>query len=145
MTIGGLGKVLANQAIESTKKTVMDAVNPSDPPKTAKPTETSQSSPADVGAIIVGQIQAMQRPLREDQELCVTFRAGDEMLRVTEILVPNAQVLIFVGADAQGNVTRVISPVDMAQVVCKVKPVSPGAGPVRVNVLTPKPQPKPAA
>jgi hypothetical protein len=141
MTIGGLGKVLANQAIESTKKTVMDAVN--DPPKTPKPVETS--APVDVGAIIVGQIQAMQRPLRDDQELSVMFRAGDEMLRVTEILVPNAQVLIFVGADAAGHVTRVISPVDMAQVVCKVMPVAAGAGPVRVNVLTPKPAPKPAA
>ena len=145
MTIGGLGKVLANQAIESTKKTVMDAVNPSDAPKNAKPAEASQPAPADVGAIIVGQIQAMQRPLRDDQELAVTFRAGDEMLRVTEILVPNAQVLIFVGADTAGHVTRVISPVDMAQVVCKVMPVAPGAGPVRVNVLTPKPQPRPGA
>ena len=144
MTIGGLGKVLANQAIESTKKTVMDAVNPANPPKTAKPAETSPPAPADVGAIVVGQIQAMQRPLREDQELRVTVRAGDEMLRITEILVPNAQVLIFVGTDAHGHVTRVISPVDMAQVVCKVMPVA-GAGPVRVNVLTPKPQPRPGA
>jgi hypothetical protein len=145
MTIGGIGKVLANQAIESTKKTVMDAVNPADTAKAAKPAETPQSAQVDIGAIIVGQIQAMQRPLREDQELAVTFRAGDEMLRVTEILVPNAQVLIFVGVDAQGHVTRVISPVDMAQVVCKVTPVAAGAGPVRVNVLTPKPQPRPAA
>jgi hypothetical protein len=145
MTIGGLGKVLANQAIESTKKTVMDAVNPSDPAKNPKPAETHQSAQVDVGAIIVGQIQAMQRPLREDQELSVTFRAGDEMLRVTEILVPNPQVLIFVGADAEGRVTRVISPVDMAQVVCKVMPVAAGASPVRVNVLTPKPQPRPGA
>jgi hypothetical protein len=145
MTIGGLGKVLANQAIESTKKTVMDAVNPSDPPKTAKSAETSPPAPADVGAIVVGQIQAMQRPLREDQELRVAVRAGDEMLRVTEILVPNAQVLIFVGADAEGRVTRVISPVDTAQVVCKVMPVASGAGAVRVNVLTPKPQPRPGA
>ncbi len=87
----------------------------------------------------------MQRPLKDDQELAVTFRAGDEMLRVTEILVPNSQVLIFAGADADGHVTRVISPVDAAQVVCKVMPVAPGASPVRVNVLTPKPQPKPAA
>ena len=140
MTIGGLGKVLANQAIESTKKTVMDAVNPADAAKTAKPPEGQP----DFCAIIVGQIQAMQRPLGENQELAVTVRAGDEMLRVTEILVPNAQVLIFVGADAEGNVTRVISPADAAQVVCKVKPVAVGAKPVRVNVLTPKPQPKPA-
>ncbi len=37
MTIGGIGKVLANQAIESTKKTVMDAVNPSNPPAENSP------------------------------------------------------------------------------------------------------------
>lgn len=73
------------------------------------------------------------------------FRAGGEMLRVTEIFVPNAQVLVFAGLDAEGRVTRVISPVDAAQVVCKVMQVAPGAAPVRINVLTPKPQPKPAA
>jgi hypothetical protein len=142
MTIGGLGKALANQAIESTKKSVIDAVNPADAAKAAKPAEATLP---DLCAIIVGQIQAMQRPLGENQELAVTFRAGDEMLRVTEILVPNAQLLIFVGADAEGNVTRVISPAETAQVICKVKPVTAGMKPVRVNVLTPKPQPKPAA
>ncbi|MGA2711575.1 MAG: hypothetical protein ABSG41_00590 [Bryobacteraceae bacterium] len=141
MTIGSLGKVLANQAIESTKNTVMDAVRPSEP---AKPAE-SKPGLQDTGAVIIGQIQAMQRPLREDQELAVTFRAGNEMLRITEIFVPNAQVLVFAGVDPEGNVTRVIAPVDTAQVVCKVVPVATGANPVRVNVLTPKPQPKPAA
>jgi hypothetical protein len=142
MTIGGLGKALANQAIESTKNTVMDAVRPSDAAKTAAP---AQPVGQDAGSIIIGQIQAMQRPLREDQELAVTFRAGLEMLRVTEIFVPNAQVLVFSGLDPDGHVTRVITPVDMAQVVCKVMQVTAGSNPIRVNVLTPKPQPKPAA
>jgi hypothetical protein len=141
MTIGSLGKVLANQAIESTKNSVMEAVRPSEPAKSAETKPTVQ----DVGAVIIGQIQAMQRPLGEDRELAVTFRAGNEMLRITEIFVPNAQVLVFAGVDPEGNVTRVISPVDTAQVVCKVVPVAPGVNPVRVNVLTPKPQPKPAA
>src|SRR5579863_6238681 len=141
MTIGSLGKALANQAMETTKNTVMDAVRPSDP---AKPAE-AKPLPQDTGAIIIGQIQAMQRPLREDQELAVTFRAGNEMLRVNEIFVPGSQVLVFSGVDPEGRVTRVISPVDAAQVVCKVMPVAAGAAPVRVNVLTPKPQPKPAA
>jgi hypothetical protein len=144
MTIGSLGKALANQAIESTKNTVIDAVRPSEP---AKPVDARPAQPVvqDTGSIIVGQIQAMQRPLRDDQELAVTFRAGNEMLRVNEIFVPNGQVLVFSGLDPEGNVTRVISPVDTAQVVCKVLPVTPGSNPVRVNVLTPKPQSKPIA
>jgi hypothetical protein len=141
MTIGSLGKALANQAMETTKNTVMDAVRPSDP---AKPAE-GKPLPQDTGAIIIGQIQAMQRPLRDDQELLVAFRAGSEMLRVKEIFVPSAQVLVFAGVDEEGNVTRVIAPVETAQVVCKVVPVEAGASPIRVNVLTPKPAPKPAA
>src|ERR1700722_8481498 len=98
MTIGSLGKVLANQAIESTKNTVMDAVRTPDPAKSAEP----KPAPAkDTGAAIVAQIQAMQRPLKEDQELAVLFRAGDEMLRINEIFVPNAEVLVFAGVDTQ--------------------------------------------
>jgi hypothetical protein len=151
MTIGSLGKVLANQAIESTKATVLDAVMPSDP-KRAGPSKTPEPTPAaihagtaDTGSAIIGQIQAMQRPLKEDQELAVLFRAGDEMLRVTEIFVPNSEVLVFAGTDAQGNVTRVISPVNAAQVICKIFKVAPGATASRVNVLTPRPQPKPGS
>lgn len=143
MTIGSLGKTLANQAIESTKNTVLDAVRT---PTPAKPAEQKPTPPAaDTGAAIVGQIQAMQRPLKEDQELAVLFRAGDEMLRVTEIFVPNTEVLVFAGVDSQGNITRVISPVGAAQVVCRILKVAPGATPSRVNVLTPRPQPKPGA
>lgn len=145
MTIGSIGKALANQALDSAKSSVIDAVRTPEPAKPAEAKPAPQPAPAEIGAIILGQIQAMQRPLREDQELAVMFRAGGEMLRVTEIFVPNAQVLVFAGLDAEGRVTRVISPVDAAQVVCKVMQVAPGAAPVRINVLTPKPQPKPAA
>jgi hypothetical protein len=142
MTIGSIGKALASQAIESTKSTVMDAVRQPDP---AKPGEAKPAIAQDAGTVILGQIQAMQRPLKDDQELVVTFRAGDEMLRVTEIFVPNPQVLVFAGVDKEGHVTRVISPVDSSQVICKVMAVTPGFNAIRVNVLTPKPQPKPAA
>jgi hypothetical protein len=143
MTIGSLGKTLANQAIESTKNSVMDAVRTPAPPKTAE--HKPVAATPDTGAAIVAQIQAMQRPLKEDQELAVLFRAGDEMLRVNEIFVPNPEVLVFAGVDAQGNITRVISPVDAAQVVCRILKVAPGATPSRVNVLTPRPQPKPGS
>lgn len=146
MTIGSLGKVLANQAIESTKNSVIDAVRTPDPSKTPKPAEPARINPAaDTGAAIIAQIQAMQRPLKEDQELAVLFQAGNEMLRVQEIFVPNTEVLVFAGVDSDGNVMRVISPVNAAQVVCRILKVAPGATPSRVNVLTPRPQPKPGS
>lgn len=140
MTIGSIGKTLANQAMDTAKNSVMDAVRGPDATKPAQQTP----APSGLGSVIVGQIQAMQRPLREDQELAVTLRAGNEMLRVTEIFVPNSQILVFSGVDPEGRVTRVITPVETVQVVCKVMQVTPGTSPVRVNVLTPKPQPKPS-
>jgi hypothetical protein len=145
MTIGSIGKTLASQAIDTAKNSVIDAVK-GPPPAPAKTAET-KSAPAvsDTGAAIVAQIQAMQRPLREDQELSVEFRAGNETLRVTEIFVPGPEVLVFAGVDGAGNVTRVISPVNTAQVVCRILKVAPGTAPVRVNVLTPRPQPKPSS
>jgi hypothetical protein len=146
MNIGSIGKTLANQAIDSAKNSVLDAVRT--PPKSqeARPAEPKPPAAApDVGAAIVAQIQAMQRPLKEDQELAVQFRAGDELLRVTEIFVPNTEVLVFAGIDSAGNITRVVSPVNAAQVICRILKVTPGAAPLRVNVLTPRPQPKPGS
>jgi len=95
MTIGSIGKTLANQAIDSAKNSVLDAV------RTPAPAKAAEAKPAaatpDTGTVIVAQIQAMQKPLREDQELAVEFRAGNETLRVTEIFVPNPEVLVFAG------------------------------------------------
>jgi len=140
MNIASIGKVLAGQAIEGTKNTVFAAMNP-DPPKPAK----IEPPPPDTGAVILSQIQAMQRPLQGEQELMVLFPTGEEMLRVTEIFVPSSKVLVFAGLDSQGNVTRIISPVDSAQVVCKIVKVTPGVMPVRVNILTPKSKSDPSA
>ncbi len=146
MNIGSIGKTLANQAIDSAKNSVLDAVRTPGP---AKPAESKAAAAAaatpDIGAAIVAQIQAMQRPLKDDQELAVQFRAGNEMLRVTEIFVPNPDLLVFAGIDSAGNITRVITPANAAQVVCRILKVAPGASPARVNVLTPRPQPKPGS
>jgi hypothetical protein len=142
MNIGSIGKALAGQAIESTKNAVLAPAKPAESGQTQK--STPPATP-DIGALILGQIQAMQRPMKEDQELAVLVRAGDDMLRVHEVFVPNNQVLVFAGYDSHGAVTRLISPADEVQVVCKVISVQPGASPLRVNILTPKPRPEPAA
>ena len=148
MTIGSIGKALVSEALDSTKKSVIDAVTTT--PKAAAstpsaPVPAENAMPSSAGATIIGQIQAMQRPLKEDQELAVIVRAGEETLRATEIFVPNGEVLVFAGIDAQGNITRLITAGNSAQVVCKILKVAPGATATRVNVLTPRPQPKPAA
>ena len=145
MNIGSIGKTLASQAIDSAKNSVIDAVK-GPAPASAKPADAKPAAPLpDTGAAIIGQIQAMQRPLKDDQELAVEVRAGGEMLRVTEIFVPNAEVLVFAGVDREKNIARVILPVNAAQVLCRVLKVAPGVAPVRVNVLTPRPQPKPGS
>ena len=136
MAFGNIGKVIAGQALEATKKNVMDAITnpePKAPERPAPPVETT-------GGTILGQIQAMQRPLGEDQEMVVTAQAGGETLRVLEILVPNLHVLVLVGVDSEQNVTRVIVPEDSVCLVCKIKKVAPEARAVRVNILSPRPK-----
>jgi hypothetical protein len=147
MTIGSIGKALVNEALDTTKKSVIDAVTgPSKPTAPAALANAPESNISiSTGAAIVGQIQAMQRPLKDDQELAVSVHAAGETLRVTEIFVPNSEVLVLAGTDAQGNITRFITPASAAQVVCRILKVAPGATASRVNVLTPRPQPKPAA
>ncbi|HVW83306.1 MAG TPA: hypothetical protein VHB50_01430 [Bryobacteraceae bacterium] len=150
MAFGSLGKVIAGQAIETTKKNVLDALRA---PETARTAEKIQSdrptAPAPgeaIGGIILSQIQAMQRALKEDQELVVLFTAGDETLRVLEIFVPSLQVFVLAGTDAEQNVTRVVVPAESAQLVCKIMKVAPDVKPIRVNVLSPRPKPEtPAA
>jgi len=143
MNIGSIGRVLASQAMETTKKSVMDAVIPPEPKsKMGEPPATPKPSSAlDIGAIILGQIQAMQRPLREDQELQVSLSAAHDVLRVNEVFVPHSAVIVFSGVDNLGNVMRVILPSDHVQLVCKIVPVMPGNAPRRVNIIPPKPRP----
>ncbi|HZL57106.1 MAG TPA: hypothetical protein VFC21_08500 [Bryobacteraceae bacterium] len=141
MAFGNIGKALAGQAFETTKKGVMDAFAA----EPAKPAEPKPAAPEALGGILLGQVQGMQRALREDQELVVQFHTGTEMLRVTEIFVPSLQVFVLAGTDAEQNVTRVIVPAEAMKLVCRIVKVAPDARPVRVNVLSPRPKPEPAA
>ena|SRR5436305_1520670 len=133
MAFGNLTKQLAAQALGNTVDTVLDS-------RAEK--QTSPAQPENLCATIVGQIQAMQKALKEDQELILLYQAGAERIRVFEIYVPSQQVLVLSGTDNEKNMTRVISPVESVQLVCKVMKVQPGAKPTRVSFIAPKPKPE---
>ena len=144
MAFGNLGKTIAGQAFETTKKNVLDALLS---PETARAAEKIQSErPAapppgePIGGVILGQIQAMQRALKDDQELVVLISAAGETLRVLEVFVPSVKVFVLAGVDTEQNVTRVVIPSESAQLVCKIVRVAEGAKPIRVNVLSPRPK-----
>jgi hypothetical protein len=140
MALGNIGKTLAGQAIDAVKKNALDAVRPEAPKNAEKPVEKPAAQPESPGAVILGQVQAMQRQLKDDQELVILHETRAETLRVLEIFVPSVHVLVLAGIDDENQVTRVIVPAAGLQLVCMVKNVAPGTAPVRVNILTPKPR-----
>lgn len=129
MALGELAKQIAGQAIGNPAKDVIDALQ--EPARAPKATET-------VCQTIVGQLQAMQRALKDDQELVVLFHAGAETVRVLECFMPTWQVLVLSGLDREKNTTRVIAPVDSVQLVCKVAKVQPPAKACRIAFVVPK-------
>jgi hypothetical protein len=48
-------------------------------------------------------------------------------------------VAVLTGIDSERNLTRVISPSENLQLICKVMKAQPGARPVKVAVIAPKP------
>jgi hypothetical protein len=127
MALGEIAKQLAGQAIG-------DALQGGAPAPAAK-------APAEgPGATIFGQIQAMQKALKEDQELLVLFTAGGETVRVLELFLPSPQVAVLTGVDKDKNMARAISPVESLQLVCKV--VKAAAKPVRVSLVVPRQKPE---
>ena len=143
MALAQLGKQLAQQVIGDKVSEVMDSLRPADASKivdSAKQEKTPAAPGEALGAAILGQIAAMQRACKEDQELVVLCNAGLETLRVTEFYAPSAQLLVMTGFDTDRNITRVISPVETLQLVCKVMPVQAGGKATRVNFINPKPK-----
>jgi hypothetical protein len=130
MALGELTKQIAQQALLS--------ATAKDPAPASQ--QQSQSPAENASAIILGQINAMQKALKEDEELVVLFQSGAEKIRVMEVFLPSRQVAVLSGTDPERNLTRVISPVDSLQLVCKVMKVQPGAKPARVNLVVPKPK-----
>jgi hypothetical protein len=140
LPLGELGKAITGQAFDS----ALGALT-GDTKKPAPPAPVAASGPVqppDVGSVILGQLQAMQKSLKEDQELVVQFRNGEEMLRIVEVFVPSPQVFVLSGNDGQQRLTRIITPAASVQLTCKVLRVTPGVAPVRLKIMTPS---RPAA
>jgi hypothetical protein len=128
MALGEFTKQIAQQALLSAT-----AKEPAPPPATAQPQGEN------LAAVLLGQVNAMQKALKDDEELVVTFHNGAERIRVMEIFTPARQMAVLSGVDAERNTARVISAIDSLQLVCKVSKVAAGAKPVRVALVTPKP------
>ena len=123
MALGEFTKQIAQQAILSA---------------TEKPAPSPAPAVEPAGAVILGQLSAMQKALKEDEELVVHLLSGGEKIRVFEIFLPSSQVAVLSGIDANRAGTRVVSAVAALQLVCRVCKVPAGAKPVRLNVVTAK-------
>jgi hypothetical protein len=130
MPFGDLTRQFAEHAIgKSTKELLGESLGGEKP----------ASVPADsVGAVMIAQLQAMQKPLKDDEELVVSCELGREAVRVMEIFIPSWNVAVLIGFDSSKAVTRVVAPFETLRLVCKVAKVAPPAKPSRIRVVTPK-------
>jgi len=122
MAFADLTKQLAQQALLSaTQEPAPAAPQPDNP-----------------GAVILSQIGAMQKTLKDDEELVIYSQSGAEKIRVMEIFLPSAQVAVLTGIDANRVMTRVVSAVAALQLLVRTGKTQPGAKAVRINLVMPK-------
>ncbi|HUA59223.1 MAG TPA: hypothetical protein VML19_10745 [Verrucomicrobiae bacterium] len=126
MALADLTKQLAQQAILSATSSPKEA-------------PAAPSAP-NAGLVFLAQIQAMQKAIKDDEELLITLASGTEKIRVMEIFLPSSHVAILSGLDANRQPVRVISAVEALQLVSRVTKVAAGAKPVRIGLITPKPK-----
>lgn len=135
MALASLTKQIAQQAL-------LDSLRPADAAQVSESLKTNRPAAAsgeNVCAVILGQIQAMQKAVKEDEELVVLLHNGLETIRVLEIYVPSWNVAVLTGIDAERNLTRVIAPSENLQLICKVMKAQAGSKPVKVALIAPKP------
>jgi hypothetical protein len=145
--LGAFTKQLAQQAIGEGVKDMVDSLRPPDLASISEsliggPKAGAPPQEENVAAIIIGQIQAMQKACKDDEELMVTAHTGLEMLRVLEFFVPSWRVVVLTGIDTEKRITRVVSPVELLQLVCKPVSVPDGAKPTRIRFIAPKSKPE---
>jgi len=122
MAFVDLTKQLAQQAIQSAMADPLPAGPSAD----------------NAGAMILHQIGAMQKALKEDEELVIHLQNGEEKIRVMEIFLPSPQVAVLTGIDANRAMTRVISAVAALQLLVRTGKAQAGSKPVRINLVVPK-------
>lgn len=137
MGFGQFTKQFAKEAIGNQVKDMMDSLRPSEAAGSAGP-----GSPDNVAVAIVAQVQAMQNALKDDMELIAVCTIGSESMRVLEIFAPSAKLLVLTGIDADRTVTRVISPAESLQLVCKPQHVQSGGKATRIKFIVPKARPE---
>jgi hypothetical protein len=125
MAFADLTKQLAKEALLSAT---------ADPPAPAAP-----AAPEGIGNIVLGQIHAMQKALKEDEELALWFGSGSDRIRVFEIYLPTWKLAVLTGYDSERVLSRIISPVDALQLVAKVVKAPAGSKPGRIGLVAPKP------
>lgn len=130
MALVELGKQLAKEAILNAASGKEKEKEGAAPLAAADPT----------GPVIFAQISAMQKALKDDEELQVYFHSAGERIRVMEMFLPSSHVVVMTGLDANRALSRVVSAVDVLQLICKTAKVPAGAKPARVALLTPKPK-----
>jgi hypothetical protein len=128
MALVDLTKQLAKEAFLSATREPVPAPAPA----------PAQADSVSIGSLIAGQIGAMQKALKEDEELVVWFQNGGERIRVIEFIMPSWRLAILSGLDSDRNLTRVISGVESLQLVAKVMKLQPGVKPTRVGLVTPR-------
>ena len=124
MALADLTKQLAQQALLSATKEPAPA-----PPQLDNP-----------GGTILSQIAAMQRVLKDDEELIVQCQCAGETIRVVEIFLPSPHIAVISGTDANRGFTRVVAALASLQLLCRTARVQPDAKPLRVGLFTPKPK-----
>jgi len=146
MALEEVARQLAKQALKKSASDVLESLRP---PELGRITESLRSSKPTAGPAaenatltIIGQIQAMQKALKEDEELLVLCTAAGETIRVLEMFVPSWQVVVLTGIDAEKNITRLVAPAETLQLVCKSMKVQPPAKPTRIGFIVPKPKPE---
>ncbi|MBS1858798.1 MAG: hypothetical protein JST11_25730 [Acidobacteria bacterium] len=124
MALVDLTKQLAKEALLSAAK---------------DPAPAPQAPAADpLGNVILGQIHAMQKALKEDEELTVWYGSGADRIRVFEIYLPTWKLAVLTGQDSERALCRVISPVDALQLVTRVVKAPAGSKPGRIGLVAPK-------